>query len=301
MKAPYSQMNTFRQPAMGSTNLGPLLVVIVAMEIVFASGPVIVYLMLPEAWGAVFQQGDTAIGVIAQLFSFGLYIIALTTLVQHLHGRGFWSMVGPLDHTLWTLKKAGIGVGILMIIQAFLPPTIDWDAVETIRPLLPWLMWMPVTIVALLIQTGAEELYFRGYLQQQLAAMSEKRMVWMGIPSVLFGAGHYLNGFGPADGLLYAIWAACLGFACADLTARTGNIGAAVGLHLSNNLAAFTISGVAGWPSSGLALVLYPFEDPYFYDYSLQTLFAPWAIFELIIIVLSVWVMWLAARVAIRQ
>ena len=42
----------------------------------------------------------------------------------------------------------------------------------------------------------------------------------MGLPSLLFGAAHYLNGFGPADGVLCALQATLLGLACADLTAR---------------------------------------------------------------------------------
>ena len=91
------------------------------------------------------------------------------------------------------------------------------------------------------------------------------------------------------------IWATALGLACADLTARTGNIGAAIGLHIANNLFAFVVSGVQGWPSSGLALLLFPYEDPFAYDYSLE------ALFEIITMCLSVHVMWLAARIAIKK
>ena len=123
----------------------------------------------------------------------------------------------------------------------------------------------------------------------------------MGIPSVLFGAGHYLNGFGPADGVLYAFWATLLGLACADLTARTGNIGAAIGLHLSNNLFTFIIVGEKGMPSSGLALFLYSPIDHSQFDYGLHTLVQPWIIPELMTLVLVVGVMWLAARVALRH
>ena len=58
----------------------------------------------------------------------------------------------------------------------------------------------------------------------------------MVLPSVMFGALHFWNGNGAAEGVLWAIWATALGIACADLTARTGNLGAAIGLHMANNV-----------------------------------------------------------------
>jgi hypothetical protein len=132
---------------------------------------------------------------------------------------------------------------------------------------------------------------FWGYLQQQCAALSDRPWVWMGLPSLLFGAAHYLNGFGPADGVLYALWATLLGLTCADLTARTGNIGATIGLNLSNNLFAFLIVGEKGMPSSGLVLFLYPATDHSQFDYGLHTLAKPWIIPEMLTITLLIGVM----------
>lgn len=301
MKAPYTAMLIFRRPALANAALGPLLTIIVAMEFAFMVAPFVVISSLPTAMASGYMTGDTPIAVIGQLVSFGLFIGVLNRFGQRLHQRGVRSMIGPLGETVRDFKKAAIAVGIILIVETILPPWIIMAELETIRPILPWLMWMPITIAALAIQTGAEELYFRGYLQQQLACMSDKRWVWMGLPSLLFGVGHYMNGYGVADGVLYAIWATCLGLACADLTARTGNIGAATGLHLSNNLVAFTLIGVEGWPSNGLALFIYRYTDPSLQDYSLSVLLQPWAIIEVLVAALMVFVMWLAARIAIRQ
>jgi len=87
----------------------------------------------------------------------------------------------------------------------------------------------------------------------------------------------------------------------ADLTARTGNLGAAIGLHTANNMFAATLVGIEGWPSSGLARHLYAYIDPSIYDYSLGTLLQPWAVLEVFISALGVAVMWLAARLAMRR
>uniref|UniRef100_UPI0040474CE7 lysostaphin resistance A-like protein n=1 Tax=Yoonia sp. TaxID=2212373 RepID=UPI0040474CE7 len=300
MKTPYTPMRSFRRAALAQAGLWPVVKIIVLMELVFVLGPVLVMLMLPPKALAIYETGTTPVGVIAQLSTFALYALALVYLVRRLHGRGFWSMVGPVGAAATNLKLAGLAVGALLLVQAFLPPWIALQDLAEIRPLIPWLAWLPVTIAVLVIQTGTEELYFRGYLQQQFSVISDKPWVWMGLPSLLFGVGHYMNGNGAADGVIYVFWATLLGLACADLTARTGNIGAAVGLHLSNNLFAFVVVGVQDWPSSGLALFLYPFEDPSQYDYALATLLEPWVLIELPILSLSVAVMWLAARIAIR-
>ena len=301
MKAPYTPMHDFKRPALASSALGSVMKIIVLMELVIALGPFVIMLILPPRALAAYETGTTPMGVIAQLLTFGLYLAALIYLVRRFHGRGFWSMIGPFDLTVSQLKAAALAVGGLLFVQTFLPPWIAIGELAEIRPLFPWLAWIPITLAALLIQTGMEEIYFRGYLQQQFAAISDKPWVWMGLPSLLFGIGHYMNGYGPADGILYAVWATLLGLACADLTARTGNIGAAIGLHLSNNLFAFMLVGVQGWPSTGLALMLYPYEDPLQYDYGLHTLLQGWVLIEVSTLVLSIGVMWLAARIAIRR
>ena len=301
MKAPYESMRDFRRPALHDASLGSVLTILVVMELVFAIGPALPLLFMTEAAREAYELGATPFAVIQQLLTFGIFAAALTALVRKLHGRGFWSMVGPPIETVANIKTVGWAVFLLLLVQTFLPPWLDLSTVAEVRPILPWLMWIPITIAALVVQTGMEELYFRGYLQQQLAALSDKRWIWMGVPSFLFGIGHYMNAYGPADGVLYVIWATALGLACADLTARTGNIGAAIGLHIANNLFAFVVSGVQGWPSSGLALLLFPYEDPFAYDYSLEALFAPSAVFEIITMCLSVYVMWLAARIAIKK
>lgn len=299
MKTPYAAHHTFIQPALGAS-FGAVLVIIVAMEVSFFMTPSLVAIFLPDDLAEAFETGSTPLSALAQLFSFGLVAASLCILVRSLHGRGFWSMVGPARPSIQHMKLAGLAVFWLLLIREFLPPWIAYDELAVTRPLMGWAVWIVPTIGALIIQAGTEELYFRGYLQQQFAVMSDSKWVWMGLPSLLFGLGHYYNGIGPADSVLYVLWATLLGVACADLTARTGNIGAAVGLHVSNNLFAFMIVSEMNMPSNGLALFLYPATDYGAYDYGLHTLADPWVIPEMLILALSVGVMWLAARIGLR-
>lgn len=279
-----------------------VLLVMVVFEAIFFLSPEVFAAFLPnEAAVRSFYEGTTAFGTLAQFFSFGVSAAGLIFLLRLIHGRGFWSLVGPADVASKDLRRVTLSVCLVLLIMEVAPPWIIPSELQEVRPLANWVLLIPVTVLALLIQVGTEEIYFRGYLQQQFACINSHPLVWMFLPSILFGAMHFWNGHGAADGLLWAIWATFLGLACADLTARTGTIGAAIGLHLANNLFAVMIVGVAEWPGSGLALFVYPYDDPSQYDYDLPTLLAPWAALELILMTTSVLVMWLAARIAIKR
>lgn len=298
----YDAHDAFVRPAMARPELWRIGVMLIWFEVAFWLAPVLVAVLLPgEALRNAYFDGVTAFGTLAQFATFGVVTILFVMMLRRVHDRGFWSMIGPADLAVVELIRVAGAVGLVLLVIEIFPPWYDIGEVAETRNIIRWLAFLPLAFVALVIQVGTEELYFRGYLQQQFACLSSRRWVWMGVPSALFGAAHYFNGIGPADGVLWGLWAMALGLACADLTARTGNIGAAIGLHLANNAFALLLYGMESWPSSGLALFLFPFDDPEQYDYSLQTLSDPIVILPFVVQIVTVWVMWLAARIAIRR
>jgi len=137
--------------------------------------------------------------------------------------------------------------------------TIGWQFTDPLSnmPLGDWLRLLPFALPLVLVQVSAEELIFRGYLQQQLAARFAARWVWMGLPALLFTALHY----DPANtSTVWLILGATGIFAliAADLTERTGNLGAAIGLHFVNNVVALLILAT-GETITGLALYITPY------------------------------------------
>jgi membrane protease YdiL (CAAX protease family) len=150
------------------------------------------------------------------------------------------------------------------------------------------LLWLPVALPMIFFQTAAEELVFRGFLQQQLGARFGNPLVWMVVPSVLFGALHYdPESFGD-DAISIVIWAISFGVIAADLTARTGNLGAAIALHFCNNTFALLLFGTPGH-MDGLALFVMYVE--------------PASLAEPLSILLnsaSLLFLWLGARIALR-
>jgi membrane protease YdiL (CAAX protease family) len=176
--------------------------------------------------------------------------------VRVLHRRGLASLFGPLhrllpDFALGAGMMLGLGGGLGVLVL------LGGPSLEPAMPLGLWLMFLPLALLGVAVQTGAEELVFRGYLQQQLAARFAAPVVWMGLPSVLFGLAHY----GPEqmgdNALLVVVVTGFFGLVAADLTARTGGLGLAWGLHFANNvLALLFVSAMGGL--NGLALFALP-------------------------------------------
>ena len=54
-----------------------------------------------------------------------------------------------------------------------------------------WAARLPLALPAILVQSAAEELAFRGFLMQSLAARFRSALVWWLLPAALFGALHW--------------------------------------------------------------------------------------------------------------
>ena len=113
----------------------------------------------------------------------------------------------------------------------------------------------------LLVQTAAEELAFRGYLMQSLAARFASRWVWLLLPALLFGALHWNPAEFGANAWLVALSTTVVGLVLADVTAKTGNLSAAIGLHFANNVTSLLVVSLPG-PLAGLSLWVAPPTPP---------------------------------------
>lgn len=197
------------------------------------------------------------------LFTFGFFGIGLAMVVNSLHQRRMGSLFGPWEAVVSDCLRSGLAAGALLAGLALLLPRevelLRNDALGGGR----WLMLLPLGLLGLLVQAGTEELFFRGYLQQQLAARFPNLPLWLIVPSLLFGLAHMGSGAAGENTPMLMLWAVAFGLAAADLTARTGSIGAALGLHLANNAVAVLFVSLAG-AGSGLALYVLPIalDDP---------------------------------------
>lgn len=206
-----------------------------------------------------------------------------------LHRRPMGALFGRApavlrDFVLGLGMMVVVGGGLSVLMLPMLPP------LGLTADLRLWLILLPLALMGVLIQTGAEEAVFRGYLQGQLAARFAAPLVWMGVPTVLFGLAHYSPESMAGNVWLVVLATGLFGLIASDLTARSGSLGLAWGLHFANNVMAILIVSLGG-ALDGLAL-LRPEGGAMAADHLKPLLFADIA---LLIVV------WMACRIWLRR
>lgn len=207
-----------------------------------------------EVIGDMGATPDSMIVLLATFIAMGLGAVVAAAF----HRRGLASLIGPFRPACRNFSRA-----ILLCAAVFLGVGAVTSLVFGYRPsaqldLATWASFLPAAIPLLIIQTGSEELIFRGYLMQALAARFRSAVIWMGLPTVLFGLAHWNPAVDPSLAVLLVLATGLFGLVAADLTRITGNLGAAVGFHFANNFFALFLVAIAG-EMSGLSLYLAPF------------------------------------------
>jgi membrane protease YdiL (CAAX protease family) len=194
-------------------------------------------------------------GAAAAFFlTFAGFHVGLLLVLPVLHRRGYRSLFGPTRRL--NLRHFGFGVAVtvvlamglysLMIVEHLVLPEGVAPEIARGQPVTPWLIGLIPALALILFQTFAEEAVFRGYLLQQLRARFRSVWVWGILPSLAFGALHFdAASFGVINASAYVLNATVMGTLAALVTLRTGNLGAAAGLHFGNN-AALVLIGIGG-------------------------------------------------------
>jgi Predicted metal-dependent membrane protease len=268
---------------------GLLLSVVVTPLFYFIVGRLAPNLMPFQAGPRGVMVGATPGGLFTILAGFALLLIGSIKLAERLHGRNLRELTGPARtmraQFLVTLKW----IAGFTVLSMLLP----WDGPAEPVANMPgtvWLFWLPFAILGLMVQVTAEEVFFRGYLQSQIAGATNSYPLGVAASSVLFGLAH-LSGTSEGIAAVFpALWAIGFGVLAGDLTMRSGTLGPAIALHFMNNLSAMLLAPQQDM-MSGFGLFVQ--TD------SLQTLYSdPKA---LIFQSLMLFVSWLVARLAIRR
>jgi len=201
------------------------------------------------AWLQKAQTGEGPMGTLLLLATFLGMMLGAFVAARLWHRRGIATLFGPGSRAHFL--RAGLIAVVILVLSIFVFMLQQDTQPGLALPV--WAAYLPFALIAVLIQTGAEEVLFRGYLQQQLAARFRSPLIWMVLPSLSFGLLHFDLNADPATAGLVFLATFLFGLCAADLTARTGSIGAAWGFHFANNL--FAILVIAPPDSlSGLAL-----------------------------------------------
>ena len=250
------------RPQLWRLALGLVLVVGIHMGLSLALVAGLSRLTGPDALRAE-TLGSTPGVMLLLLVSFGGLVLGLWVALRLLHRRGLRSLIG---HGPTALRHFAAGAGLILTVNGLAlgaallmtPAGSELAPVPNLAPAI-WLTWLPLALIGLAVQTGAEELVFRGYMQQQLAARFAHPLIWAGLPSIAFGLLHHDPATMGANTWPVVALTALFGLIVADLTARSGTLGLAWGLHFANNFFALLLVAPAG-ALSGLALWTAPFS-----------------------------------------
>jgi hypothetical protein len=247
----YAPVREFAAPARESAELWRTALGAILMTVIYLAALAVAGLVLYAVHGRFVTMallvgmaaGTSAGALIVLLGSFLAMALAAFVTVRLVHRRSSATLfgAGPAPLARVFLRVA---VPVILVNFALLPFLLTEESLTQKYPLARYLLVACFALPVLWVQTGAEEIVFRGYLQQQLAARFEAPVLWMGLPSALFALGHYSNFSVLSEPWLNVGWAAVFGLLAADLTARTGNIGAAWGMHFANNAAALMLVAV---------------------------------------------------------
>lgn len=201
------------------------------------------WLLLPGA-------GDRRAELLLFLASFGGLMLGLLLALRLLYRCGPRVLLGPGGLRLDALAAGAAAMLALLGLSnllgvALAPPTRQ-------LPLAGWLRYLPLALLLIAVQSTAEELFFRGYLMRGLATRFRSPLIWWLLPGLAFGALHWNPAdYGPAAPVAVAS-ATLFGLLLGDIAARTGNLSAAIGIHVANNAMALLVIS----PPSGLALLV---------------------------------------------
>ncbi len=181
--------------------------------------------------------------------------------VRLVHGRPFATVLGASGRIAWRNFARGLAAALIASALAelatfFIDPSLKRNAIG----LGAWLAWLVPLAALLFVQVSAEELAFRGYLMQSLAARFRSPLVWALIPIALFTALHWDAHSPPAMKTAMLLSIGAFAVLATALVVRTGNLGAGIGVHLGLN--AFGILFVAhmSWLSGGALFVSRPLD-----------------------------------------
>lgn len=293
---PYAAHETLVAPARRRPELWRLLaglaliaVVTIGLGIVFRGTLATVFRLRPDL-AIDLARSNTPGALLLMLYSYAFVIVAVVVAARMIHDRGLVSLIGPTDLALRQFGKV-IGLLLLVNLAMFLLPPYGGEG-ELVRNLdtRTWLALLPLSLGAILVQTASEELLFRGYLQQALAARFRSPLIWMLVPALLFGIGHYQPTAAGDNAWVIVLWTLCFGVISADLTARAGTLGPAIALHMVNNATALLLVSLPG-PQSGLSLATLP------YGMDDQQNLSLYLVLDFAFLLIG----WLAARIAIRR
>ncbi|WRQ45720.1 type II CAAX endopeptidase family protein [Rhodobacterales bacterium FZCC0083] len=196
--------------------------------------------------------GSTPADLAVLLFSFFFIWLGIALVCRWLHRHPLHALYGPTYKINWQHFLIGAGLAFATaIISETSISVISWyffDSSSQANPNITTTLWLRCVIpisALIFVQIGAEEMLFRGYLLQHIRARGGRFWWSIFLPSFLFGMLHFDFPIFGVNAFFYMLHTSVAGIILCLVTLKTGNLGAALGLHFGVN-ALMLIFGLEG-------------------------------------------------------
>jgi membrane protease YdiL (CAAX protease family) len=219
----------------------------------------------PGDTGGMFDAlGASPVGVACVLASFLFIWPGVWLALRFFHRRAFRSVLGGGGRLSWPDFRRGLAAVLIvsLVAEAAMLPLGPLPERNAAIGLGQWLLLLVPFAALVFLQSCGEELAFRGYLLQSLAARFRSPLVWGAAPGLLFTLVHWNAAAVPW--MNATVLLAIAGFAATAtiLVYATGNLGAAMGVHFGMNVFGILFVSHAGWLSGAALFVSRPLEAP---------------------------------------
>ncbi|MDX8479108.1 CPBP family intramembrane glutamic endopeptidase [Mesorhizobium sp. VK24D] len=182
------------------------------------------------------------VGILTALVSFAGIWIGLWVAMRFVHGEPLAALIGA-DRRI---SRGGFlkGLVAVLITSLFSEVLLYWLQPEISRGSIAfpsWLSFLVPIVLLTFLQTSSEEALFRGYLLRGLASRFASPLIWGALPGLLFTALHWSPASTLAINACVLVSIAAFALLLTLLVYVTGNLGAAFGAHLGNNLTGFLL------------------------------------------------------------
>jgi len=211
------------------------------------------------------MQGFLAspIGILSALASFAGIWVGLWVAMRWVHGEKLSALLGASRHVSWPdFLKGLIAVLLTSLVSEILLYALQPGIERGPIGLSSWLLFLIPIVLLTFLQTSSEEVLFRGYLLRGLASRFRSPVIWALLPGLLFTSLHWSTSSSAAINACVLASIAAFALLLTLVVYATGNLGAALGAHLGNNLTGFLIISHQESYNSFALFTAKPLEGP---------------------------------------
>jgi hypothetical protein len=225
--------------------------------------PLAAAMMIAATWDVAFDRFESRTGIALVLLGVAWLLPATALVLRVVHRRPPAGVLGIGGAVSWRqFGRAFALTAAVLFVCTLMGLLYDPRIGRGPAPLAGWAAFAPLFAGLILLQVAAEEVFFRGYLVQTLAARFRGPLIWCGLPAVLFTLLHWNADVSTAMNLSGMATIATFAIAATLLLVKTGNLGAAMGFHFANNMIALLFFSSSNSFSAIALFVLPPIESP---------------------------------------